>query len=136
MGIFRAGLNKVSNEITKFELYKNDETTAILRYTYKDSDDIVKGAYIYANDLSFSLDKKAGTYDVMGFDLTQEEVILKLVLEYEDDEGNTYQIESEEIKLEKIEETKKGCKKKKMVEIVSLISTVSFAFYILRKRNK
>lgn len=122
--------------ISRFELYKNDETTAILKYTYKDSDDVVKGAYIYANDLSFSLDKATGTYETMGFDLTQEEVILKLVLEYEDDEGNTYKIESEEIKLDKIEETKKGCKKKKMVEIISLISTVSFAFYILRKRNK
>lgn len=119
--------------ISNFELYKNDETTAIFKYTYKDNDSVVKSAYITVDDISYVLDKKVGSKEVNGIDLTEKGYIVKLVLEYEDENGNICKVESEIIELPKIEKAK-GCKKKGIENIIFLSTLISFALFLRKRR--
>ena len=119
--------------ITRFELYKSEETEATFKYTYKDNDDVVKSAYILVDDISYALDKKTGNKVINGIDLTKQGYTAKLVLEYEDEAGNIYKVESEIIELPKIEKAK-GCKKKGIENIIFLSTLISFALFLRKRR--
>ena len=120
-------------EITRFELYSDKDGKYIFRYTYKDEDGVVKNAYLLVNDQKVELTKKTGNIAYEGVDLTQQGYSFKIVLEYQH-EDTIKTIESETLTYEKVEK-KKGCKKKSIIEVVVLTSTVSLAFFILKKKH-
>ena len=57
------------------------------------------------------------------------------MIEYQDEDGFTYKITSEEIEYEIPEPAKKGCKKKNVMEIVTLINVIAVSMFILKKKK-
>lgn len=118
--------------ITKFELYKQEENKAIFKYTYKDSDDVVKSAYILVDDISYSVNEKSGNMETTGVDFTEKGYIAKLVIEFEDQDGNVYKVESNPIELPQMEKAK-GCKKKAIDSVIYLTSLISIVLFLRKK---
>ena len=119
--------------IKRFELYSNDNGKYIYRYTYDDEDSIVKSAYLQVNDEKIALTKKSGSISYEGVDLTEKGYTFKIVLEYEY-EGAKGEVVSEVFSYEQ-EAKKKGCKKKAVLEVISLTSSIAVGLFLIRKKH-
>lgn len=109
----------------------------IFRYNYDDDDSKVTNAYILVNDTKHEITSKSGNFKIAesNIDLSKSSYTIKLVLEYENDNGQLVKVESESIFLEQIQSSKKGCKKKKIETIIMLTSMIAVAGIVLRKKD-
>jgi predicted porin len=133
--------------ITTFEIAKQTDTYINIDYQYKDSDKVVTAAYLYVNGVSDRvLSTKVGTEKVT-IDLDASAYDIELVIEYSDG-TSTKQIKSDTIHLnkneqQKVEEpttsdtgsTKKKCGKKSASMLISLLSSVSILYIILKRKH-
>lgn len=109
----------------------------VIRYNYSDDDSKVENAYVLVNETKYEINSKLGTLKIAEseIDLTKSSYTIKLVLEYKNDNGQLVKVESESIFLEQIQNTKKGCKKKKIETIIMLTSMIAVAGIVLRKKD-
>lgn len=121
--------------ISRFELFSANENVFRFKYSYKDSDEVVKSAYIKMDDIEYSIDSKTGTKEIDGSFLAPGKHKFILVIEYQDEDGFAYKITSEELEYEIPEPAKKGCKKKNVMEIVTLINVIAVSMFIFKKKK-
>lgn len=118
---------------------RKSNTTLSLDYVYIDDDRVVKKAYVLVNgEVSKELVVKSGTVSLTGLNFEENEYTIKLVIEYEDENGELIKVESESLEYlhEKAPEpAKKKCGKKSAELIISTLAAVSVAFVFLRKRK-
>ncbi|MBQ4571114.1 MAG: phosphodiester glycosidase family protein [Bacilli bacterium] len=84
--------------VLKLEETRKGTSSLSLEYEYLDDDKVVTKAYIMVNGkVSKELSIKYGKVTLTGLDFDENEYIIKLVLEYVDDNENTIIIESNEL---------------------------------------
>lgn len=120
--------------ITRFEFFNRTEDKFTFKYAYTDKDDVVVRAYLDVNGEQIELTKKSGSVTCEGIYLTDTPYKFKLVIEYEH-EGEKGSISSDEINFGLVEKEKKGCKKKNLMEVVMLTSSISVVLYLLKKKH-
>lgn len=121
--------------ISRFELFYVNENVFRFKYSYKDSDEVVKSAYIKMDDIEYSIDSKTGTKEIDGSFLAPGKHKFIFVIEYQGEDGFAYKITSEELEYEIPEPAKKGCKKKNVMEIVTLINVIAVSMFIFKKKK-
>lgn len=117
---------------------RKSNTTLSLDYQYVDDDRVVKKAYVLVNgEVSKELVVKSGTVSLTGLNFEENEYTIKLVIEYEDENGELIKVESETLEYlhEAAPAPKKKCGKKSAELIISTLTAVSVAFVFLRKRK-
>ncbi len=120
--------------ITRFEFFNRTEDKFTFKYAYTDKDDVVVRAYLDVNGEQVELTKKSGSVTCEGIYLTDTPYKFKLVIEYEH-EGEKGSISSDEINFGLVEKEKKGCKKKNLMEVMMLTSSISVVLYLLKKKH-
>ncbi len=131
--------------IDTFEEYKKEDQYLQVKYRYNDPSSVVTSAYLLYNGTKLSITGNSGKVEIPSFDLKASAYTIQLVIEYLDNVTNTTKsVKSTVLSYEKIVVTdpitpptdeKKGCKKNSMAEIIQMISVVSMAFMLLRKRH-
>lgn len=137
-------------EIVNFAENKFVDGVVSIDYKYTDTDRVVTKAYIMCNDKEYVLNTKLGTYRFTDLDFEHNDYDFKLVIEYEDEAGTKYILESDVLSYKKTasDETpvtpvdptpsgetgkKKKCGKKSLLLITSLLSITSLLFFIRKK---
>ncbi len=118
---------------------RKTDTSLSLSYEYLDDDRVVEKAYISINgEAKKDIVVKSGSVTVTGLNFEENEYTVKLVIEYEDENGNTVVIESEALEYlheQEPEPTKKKCGKKGAELLIEVISATAVIGLFLRKRK-
>lgn len=123
--------------ISRFEIFNVSENNFTFKYGYKDDYEVVSSLYITIDEFEFSLEKekKNGSKVIDCSFLTPGKHNFNLVVEYKDEEGNSYKVVSETVEYEIPEPVKKGCKKKNLAEVFTLVNVIALSVFILRKKK-
>lgn len=129
--------------IEKFAESKKSNSSLTFEYSYTDADDVVTKAYISCNGENVKeLLAKSGTTSVRELDFENENYEFKLVVEYENENGQTFTVESEVLTYEAEGSTTPtppaqsgGCSMGSALVFVQLFSAVSVLALVFRKRK-
>lgn len=120
-------------EVTQFEESRVNGNEYTFRYRYKDEDDVITRAYVLVNETKYELDSTSGSVTIT-LDRYASKYNLTLVLEFLAN-GQTEKVESAAIMYELlIKEEKKGCKKDLSGTLLTSVSVLTLAMYLLRKK--
>lgn len=121
-------------EVTRFEFFNSVENKYVFKFAYVDEDEVVTRVYLDVNGEQIEITKKSGNVSYDNVDLTTSSYKFKIVIEYEY-EGTKGTVVSEEISYDQVEPAKKGCKKKSVIEVVTLTSAISLVLFIIKKKH-
>ena len=133
--------------IAKFEETKKTEDSLTFDYSYTDEDKVSVKAYISCNgEIVKEVSTKSGSTTIRNLELGKVNYEFKFVVEYENENGETYKVESNGLTYQADVQTetpvipepqpsKRGCGKGGTVVFVQLFSAISVLALAIRKRR-
>ena len=132
--------------ISKFEETKKTDDSITFEYAYADEDKVAVKAYISCNgEIAKEVSTKSGSTTIRDLELGKENYEFKFVVEYENENGETFKVESSVLTYEGTGETPTppstqpapsgGCARGGIVVFVQLFSAISVLALAFRKRK-
>ena len=127
--------------IASFVEARKGTSSLSINYEYLDEDRVVKKAYVLVNgEETKEIVVKSGSVSLSGLDFENNDYTIQLVIEYEDADGETVKVSSDELQYvrevkEEPKPEKKKCGKKTAELLIATLTAASVMGVFLRKRK-